>query len=116
MHDRKGDGRQGNAAAPNATQNLPADYSEWVSQKVCEIGLPNSQEEAQAIFPFARVLAHRTNRAKRVQNRRLAAPSFAVIGSGRLAREAGKGVEGSFQGKTITDLSIMHFSCQVRIL
>ena len=63
MHDRKGDGRQN--ANRSKDSHLPADYSEWVSQKVCEIGLPNSQEATQTVFPFARLLGNRTLRAKR---------------------------------------------------
>jgi len=62
--------KNGEQPAGNASfdaQNLPADYSEWISQKVCEIGLPNSENATQTVFPFARVLAYRTNRAKRAQ-------------------------------------------------
>jgi len=60
--------KNGEQPAGNASfdaQNLPADYSEWISQKVCEIGLPNSQEATQTVFPFARLLGNRTLRAKR---------------------------------------------------
>ena len=89
MHDRK-TGSAGAASTSAPPARIPADYSEWVSQKVFEVGLPNCETEAQAIFPFALRLGHPTNRAKRVQNGRLAS-AFPHFRDARLLIESWKG-------------------------